>query len=323
MKREFTLLMMCACVSCATAEDVSRAGADYMKSVYGRNFVVMSVDMNRNEGNWGSADLRMHPENDPSLPFSLIYDYSAERVSWEDYKNALWERGLAREFPVDGTSFRIEQLDLMAGNSLALDSSKLPFREEWREIVPMLSSPRITLRAAAERDGPQAARALARTAAHLISAFGFERIVIEVAVRETRCSVIRFMLTKEYPQISDGALAHNSFPCTGATIPAEVMLLFRTAEESYARRDTVAALKHYAQVMQWFDPYRYEPYVVIRSAYQIESAYRCANILEASGRTREALPHWRRVEWLLRYEEARQSYDRWYREALQRIADDT
>lgn len=283
-------------ISCATPTMVSEKSVEYLSQKYNEKFRVLSVDMNHDEGNWGSADLIVSPENDSSLTFSVVYDYSDEKLTWENYKGAIWNRGIGKDAEAlikKGHAEVKVKTGITAKGSIALNSMDLPYKKSYNEIIPLLEKPAVSfdidLFSQEECSDLLWPYETLISAAETFRGKGFRKVMMSVnffcGVKKDKADqTLRFKLTKDQPVPGVNTISKLTLKKGESPIDAKASSIYAEARRLHESCSAEKALQLYMQIVRSYDnPYRYDPYAPIESGFVIESAFYAAGIENAKG----------------------------------------
>lgn len=299
--------LMAALLShCTSAATVERESLQYLADRYNEPFRVLSLDMQRNEGNWGMAILEVAPSNQPEIKFRLNYRYSRDRVTYEDYLVSSWEYRLLEklrgEYAILLDSASSVSIGIGKRKSLALNSMNLQATKDL-EGLKAISEPTVHIKLSGLTLAKQQVfREVSRLISHL-RAYGFEKVAIEALLGE------------------EGKLLVQSYGAYGSPSEAELADLFHTPGEPFLSEKTEAryrealgwkeqgrtsqAIQGFRSIVQEFDsPFRYNPYVEAQSGYVYESMYELFLIYMEQGKKQQARLYLDMLEDRLSYEEA-------------------
>jgi hypothetical protein len=296
---------------------------------YNERFTVVSVNMNRDEGNWGSADLVVRPENDQTLTFRVVYNYSSDMMTWEDYKGALWNREIESEISrMLGTQSGDKKIKarITSKRSITLDSMNLPYKKDYNEIIPDIKNPALMIDV--DRYSPLVCSDVQWPYTDLITMAerfrkkGFEKVMLSVNLycgesKEIPYQTLRFKLTKDLPlpgvDSVRSLLKNNGEPASDKKVAA----IYDEARKLHQSGEAKAALPLYLSIIRTNDnPYRFDPYAPVESGYVIESAYNAAGIEKESGNSLMAERLYTLVVNRVKYFEAKGDYYTMEQEAL-------
>ena len=303
--------------SCTSAETVKEKSLDYLENRYRESFQVVSIDMQRNEGNWGTARLEVIPEKSPELEFRLNYNYSDGRVSFENYLLRIWEQEVRKRLQGEFPELAEEswQLRLARKNSLASNTMDLPVNRELSGIdslgEPTLGLERYRVSGEPQPDFARLAKLIQR-----IRALGLKKVTLRLEYGEAG---------------KNGKLLAQSYGSHFGPSASELRRLFWKPGDSYLSSDTkndyqkalqlkeqgnsLAALSIFESIVRNHDsPYRYNPYVVAQSGHVYESAFEAGVIYMELGRKDRARKYFDLLEDRLSYEEAPLQYARYLRQ---------
>lgn len=316
-----TLLFVFSVLSCATSEMVSEKSIEYLNKKYNEKFRVISVNMNHDEGNWGSADLVVSPENDSSLTFSVVYDYSSDRLTWENYKGSLWNREIGKEAEsiINPPEWDVNvKARITSKGSLALDSMSLPDIRDYNEVVTAMEKPAVSfdidLFTADDCFDRELPYDYFINAAESFRARGFIKVVFSVNIycdekREKASRMLRFKLTKDLPVPAVNSLKKLAVSYDGPQVDVRIREMYSEAEKLRLSGNDVRALNLYMMVVKMNDnPYRYDPYAPAESGLVIESAFYAAEIERKKGNFERARKLYTLVAERLRYIDIKPEY---------------
>lgn len=282
--------------SCASSEMVSERSVEYLNKKYNEKFKVVSVDMNHDEGNWGSADLIVSPESDSTLRFSAVYDYSGEKLTWENYKGAIWNREIGKEAEamINPGKSKIKVIGrITAKGSITLNSMDLPFTRNYNEIIPLLDKPAVSFDI--DIFSQEECTERLRLYENLISAAenfrgkGFRKVMLSVNIfcgdkKDKADQTLRFKLTNGQPVPGVNAISKLMLKKGESPVDAKASSIYGEARKFHESGNADKALQLYMQIVRSYDnPYRYDPYAPIESGFFIESAFYAAGIENEKG----------------------------------------
>lgn len=308
IRKIICIMLLITAAACTSPQQVSEHVLLDLEARYGRKFVIHSVNMNHDEGNWGGANLVVYPADDESLTFHVNYNYSDMKLTWEDYKGALWNREMKY---LAASVFGVQPEDVTAvitsNNSIAFDSMSLPWHEKFADAVKDIKHPRLSIKIKLRSDNfLKSAQFVASGADKFITA-GFEKVTVsaDLCAASGACESIKFKVTAKHRSPAGPDLA-ELFKSAEAVSMKKAGLLYQSAADAYARGDYNRALQVYRQVVNEYDnPYRYDPYVVLESNYVVESAFNAAEILRVKGDTDSASFYYRLVVERLEFHEVK------------------
>lgn len=316
-------------ISCASREMVSEKSVEYLNKKYNEKFKVVSVDMNHDEGNWGSADLIVSPENDSSLTFRVVYNYTDEELTWEDYKGAVWNREIAREAESliqTGKGEVKVKARMTAKGSIALDSMNLPDIKNYREIVPMLEKSAVSfsidLISGDECSGHLWPYENLISAAENFRGKGFRKVMISAnlfcgAKKDKAEQTLRFKLRKDQPVPGVNSIKKLTLKKGESPVDAKAASIYAEARRLHESGNADGALQRYMQIVSMHDnPYRYDPYAPVESGYVIESAFYAAGIENAKGNKSRAKMLYKMVAERISYFEVKAEFIEMEKEAM-------
>jgi hypothetical protein len=269
---------------------------EHLNQKYNEKFRVVSVNMNSNEGNRGSADLLVSPENDSSLSFRVVYNYSDEKLTWENYKGVIWNREIAREAEAliqPGAGEVKVKAAITAKGSITLNSTDLPFKKNYMEILPVIERPAVSFDI--DYFLHEGCRDQVFPYGNIISAAGifrdkgFGKVMFTVNLfcedeRDKPEKKLRFKLTKELPPPGVNSLKKLTLNSGESPIDTKVSAIYNEARQLHQSGDKNRALQLYMNVISVNDnPYRYDPYAPVESGFVIESAFYAAEIEKERG----------------------------------------
>lgn len=300
---------------------VSEKSIEYLNKKYNEKFRVISVDMNHNEGNWGSADLIVSPESDSTLRFSVVYDYSGEKLTWENYKGAIWNREIGKEAEalINPGKSEIKVIGrITAKGSIALNSMDLPYKRNYNEIIPLLDKPAVSFdidifsqEECAERLWPFGNLI---SAAENFRGKGFRKVMLSVNLfcgdkKDKPSQTLRFKLTKHQPEPEVNAISKLMLKKGESPVDAKASSIYAEARRLHESGSADKALQLYMQIVNNYDnPYRYDPYAPIESGFVIESAFYAAGIENEKGNKVRAVKLYKLVADRISYFEVKAEY---------------
>jgi len=284
-----------------------------------------SIDMNHDEGNWGIANLLVSPADDTTLKFHVNYDYSEMKVTWEEYKGALWNREMQQRaasllsIPPDRITARIS-----SNNSLAFNSMSLPYHVKFGDVVKYIKKPRLALELKiTSPDFTAVTLKIADTACSMMDA-GFEKITVKAELNSGKgnTDTLKFKITKKNntPAATD---LKKLFQKTETATFQNAGDIYKEALELLSQGNNEKALQPFMAIVKEYDnPYRFDGYIPLESHYVIESAFRAAEILDKAGRNSDAKKLYRLIADRLEYHEVKAELNEIYRTAMERLAGD-
>jgi hypothetical protein len=309
---------------------VSERTVEYLNKKYNEKFKVVSVEMNHDEGNWGSADLTLSLETDSSLTFSAVYDYSGEKLTWENYKGAIWNREIEKEAEAlirHGKGEVRVKAGITAKGSIALNSMGLPFKKSYNEIIPILEKPAVSFdielfpqEECSDRLWPYENLI---SAAETFRGKGFRKVMMSVNLfcgvkKDKADQTLRFKLTKEQPAPGVNSISKLMLKKGESPVDTKVSSIYAEARKHHESGNADGALRLYMQIVRSYDnPYRYDPYAPIESGYVIESAFYAAGIENAKGNKERAEKLYKFVADRISYFEVKAEFIEMEKEAIE------
>lgn len=298
IKYKFLFPVICSVslLSCATQEMVSEKSVEYLNKKYNGRFRVVSVNMNHDEGNWGTADIIASPESDSTLTFSVVYDYSDEKLVREYYKDAIWNRGAGgdAEKLIQNGKFEVKiKARITDKGSITLNSMDLPYKTDYNEIIPLLEKPAVSFNVDLFSQDECSDRIWPFE--NLISATetfrgkGFRKVMMSVNLfcggkRDRAYQTLSFKLTKEQPAPGINTIKKLVHKKDEPPFSKEVSSIYAEARKLQESGNAEGALNLYMRIVRNYDnPYRYDPYAPSESGCVIESAFYAAGIERAMG----------------------------------------
>ncbi len=316
-------------ISCASPDMVSEKSLEYLSEKYNEKFRVVSVNMNKDEGNYGSADLIVSPESDSSLTFNVVYNYSDEKLTWENYKGALWNRDIGAEaesiIPFTKGDVKVKGR-ITAKGSITLDSMNLPYNKNYTEIINLLDRPAVSLDV--DFIAQDECREQLFPYENLISAAGvfrdkgFGKVMFSVNLfcsekKEKAYQKLKFKLTKDIPLPGVNSLKKLTVKIGDSPVDAKVSAIYNEARQLHQSGDKKRALQLYMNVISVNDnPYRYDPYAPVESGFVIESAFYAAGIENEKGNKERAKKFYSLVVERVRYIEVKGEFYNMEKEAV-------
>jgi len=318
--RRIVLLLFLLTAACTSPEQVRDNVLHELEIKYNRKFSLDSIDMNHDEGNWGSASLLVYPSDDESLKFHVNYNYSDMKLTWEEYKGALWNREMA---VYCSSLLRIPPRDIKtlitSNNSIVFNSMVLPFSTKFTDIISQVNRPRIGIEARIKHaDFNKNAAILTETAESLLD-LGFEKISITAFLTsgDGNKDILKFKITRRNNKPSADELKMLLQSVSSGTYK-EAGRLYKTAAEEAAKGNKKEALKIYMNIIKKYDnPYRYDPYILFESHYVTESAYASAELLSEE-RNNAAASLYRLAAERLEYHEVKADLYEIYKKAVEK-----
>jgi hypothetical protein len=317
-------------ISCASPDMVGKKTVEHLNKKYGERFSVVSVNMNRDEGNWGSANLMLSPVQDRSLTFSAVYDYSADRLIWEDYKGVIWNREIGNEArsilkSVSGTVTVMARI--WARGSIALDSMNLPHKKSYRDILPLLEKPAVSFDVNIHSKDPCAGdpwpyNDLISTA-DFFREKGFAKVMVSAKHfcsenKDKPYQTLRFKLTGEHHNPSLHSIRKLAIKNGESPVDRKLSSLFSDARKLHESGDVTGALSLYLTIIRIHDnPYRYDAYAPVESGFVIESAFHAAGIEKERGNRIQARKLYSLVAERTKYIEVKSDFYAMEKEAMQ------
>ncbi len=324
-----TVIFSLSLISCATQEMVVEKSLESLHKKYNENFKVVSVNMNRDEGNWGSADLVVTPENDTSLAFSVIYDYSTDILTWENYKGALWNREIGREAESiicpEKCNIKVKA-QITSKGSITLNSMDLPYKKNYIEAVPLIDRPAVSFKIdiLSHKNCSDSIRPLDSliSAAENFRNRGFGKVMFSVNLfcgdkQDKAYEVLNFKLTRELPLPDQNSIKKLIIKNGGSVVDAKISEIYKDARKQHESGDEKGALPLYMTVVKLNDnPYRYDAYAPAESGYVIESAFYAAEIERKKGNRAGSRKLYSLVADRVRYIEVKGDFYEMEKEAL-------
>lgn len=304
----FVLLVLCAgyLLQCTSAETVAQESLRYLESRYLESFKVESLDMQRNEGNWGMARLELTPEKKPRLKFQLNYSYSNDQVIYENYLLKTWEALLLEKIE---SRFRELagmplKLHLSRKNSLSANSMKFPV-DRSLEGMTSLVNPTLSLEFA-EVEGPATPdyQQLSGLISYLES-LGLEKVSLRLEYGKKGKNG-KLMVQWYRPHSTPGPAVLKSLfqPAGESSLGSKTSADFEKAMELLKEGREDLALAMFQRIVSSYDsPYRYNPYVIAQSGNVYEAAFEAGKILHSKGKKKQAMFYFDLLKDRLSYEE--------------------
>lgn len=317
------IIILISAAGCTSPQQVSEKVLRDLEIKYNRKFIILSVNMNRDEGNWGGANLVVCPEGDEQLKFHVNYNYSDMKLTWEDYKGALWNREISQKTAsLLGVPAQDVTSVITSNNSIAFDSMNLPWHEKFADAVKDIKHPRLGLKLKMRSDNFLKSAQLISAAADKLLLEGFEKVSIsaDFSTSSGTGDSIKFKVTSRHrtPSAADLAELLQSYAISSIKNAGQ---LYHSAGEAYKEGDHKKALNIYLKIVNDFDnPYRYEPYVLLESHYVVESAFNAAEILRSRGDLDGAAVYYRLVTERLEYHEVKAELNEMYKASVMRIS---
>lgn len=323
------ILFSFSLISCATQEMVIEKSLEHLNQKYNEKFRVVSVNMNSDEGNRGSADLVVSPESDSSLTFRVVYNYSDEKLTWENYKGVIWNMEIGREAgalirPVEG-EVNVKAA-ISAKGSITLNSTDLPFKKNYMEILPVLDRPAVSFDI--DYFLYEGCRDQMFPYGNIISAAGvfrdkgFDKVMFTVNLfcdekRDKPGQKLKFKITKEIPLPGVNSLKRLTLKSGDSPVDAKVSAIYNEARQLHQSGDKKRALQLYMNVISVNDnPYRYDPYAPVESGFVIESAFYAAEIEKERGNKDRAKKLYSLAAERIRYMEVKGEFYEMEKEAV-------
>lgn len=325
MKKMITFLSLIVLSSgCVSPEEVrDRVLAD-LEVKYNKKFALHSINMNRDEGNWGNASLMVYPVDDETLRFHVNYNYSAMELTWEDYKGELWNRELSvytaslLGLPVPGVVVRIT-----SDKSITFNSMKLPYNEKFSGVIKQVNNPVANIQLEMKSENfTESAAAVSHTALSLLNT-GFEKVTViaEISGPSGKHDTLKFKITGKYRSPS-GTDLRNLFASQEKTSFKEAEKLYGEASALLREGKKETALRIFLGIVKTYDnPYRFDPYIVLESHYVVQSAFSAAEILDGMGNNTEADNLYKLVTERIEQHEVKAELNDIYRTAVQRVSE--
>lgn len=265
MLRKVLILFTVFIAGCTSPEEVRDNVLHDLEAGYNTKFAIHSIDMNHDEGNWGSASLLVYPSDDEALKFRVNYNYSEMRITWEEYKGALWNRGMAVHCSsLLGIPLRDIKAVITSNNSIAFNSMVLPYSAQFTDIIRQVNKPRIGITLKMNSADYSKNRSALTDAAESFLNMGFEKVSMTVSLLSAsgEIDVLKFKITQKHhsPSASDLNMLLKSRSSASFKEAGE---LFNTAVQYAGRGEMKDALKIYMEIIKRYDtPYRYDPYIL-------------------------------------------------------------
>ncbi len=291
---------------CTSADTVEEESLIFLQKRYGEPFQVQSIDMQRNEGNWGTARLQLKPERHPDLIFQLNYNYSDHRIIFENYLLRLWENEvkekLKSRFPkLDYASLRLR---IARRKSLSANGMDLPVDKTLNGLnalsEPTLSVELLDLQEPADPDYASLA-----TMMQYLPTLGFRKVSLRLEYgkggKEGK------LLAQWYGTLKPPGSNQLKALFRGPGEPPLSQIVkedFDRAMDYLKGGNTNQALQVFESIVRNHDnPYRYNPYVVAQSGYVYEAAFEAGKILKERGERNRARTYFNLIQERLSYEE--------------------
>lgn len=315
------ILLAAGCVSPEQVRDNVLKDLDIK---YSRKFNLQSINMNHDEGNWGSANLVVFPADDESLKVHVNYDYSEMILTWEDYKGALWNREMSLYISeLLGDSAADIRASITSKNSIAFDSMSLPYRIRLADVIKEIDRPRISISLKIKPDDVSRSAKRLSDAAESLLKYGFEKVSFkaELITADRLNDILKFKVTKKIHSPSISVLSKLLTSKESVSIK-EAKTMYDKAVSSQKQSDINNALRIYLDIIEKYDnPYRYDPYILLESHNVIESAFAAAEILRGQGKTAESEKLYRLVVERMEFHEVKGELNDMYRTSAERLAE--
>ncbi|MCB1137788.1 MAG: hypothetical protein KDK23_03490 [Leptospiraceae bacterium] len=317
---------------CASSESVRQKSLEYLEGRYRESFLVSSIDMQRNEGNWGVALLEVSPQRIPELRFRLNYNYSRDQVIYEDYLLELWGFLLLEKLKASHVTIMdratVMDFKLARKGSGAVNTRDFPVQKDLNGLS-LLEEPTGIL--ALDLTGP-----VDRSTLLLLSEI--LRSLRNQGLQKA-CLDINFTGSD-----GPGSLRVQSYGKHGIPGPAELQRLLQkegeptafalsqrdydralklmgAAGELQSQQSKREALRIFESIVQKYDsPFRWDPYVVAQSANVYESMYRAGLLHQELGNPQKARFYLGLLEDRLSFVEAPLKYYTMRQEMRKQIA---
>ncbi len=193
---------------CVSPEQVRDNVLNELEGKYKRKFNLQSINMNHDEGNWGSANLVVYPADDESLKVHVNYNYSDMKLTWEDYKGVLWNREMSLyTAELLGNSAEDIRASITSKNSMAFDSMSLPYRSRFSDVIKEVDRPRISITLKMKPDDLSRSMKKPADAADSLLRYGFEKVCFKAEFANVNglSDILKFKVTKKLhsPSIAD------------------------------------------------------------------------------------------------------------------------
>ncbi len=302
---------------CTSADTVKQESLSYMQNRYGQTFLVQSIDMQRNEGNWGTARLQMQPEDQPDLLFQLNYNYSNDRVIFENYLIRLWEKQVQIRIHERFSQLRDSsmQLRISRRKSLSANGLELPVDRSLQG-MQALGEPTIAIELLNQAGTAAPDYSVISQLFQFLRSMGFRKISLrlEYGQKGARGKLLaQWYGSHNTPGVQDlkPLFRGPNEPSLSSITEGD----FKRASELLKDGMIQKALPVFEEIVRTNDsPYRYNPYVVAQSGNVYESAYEAGRILMQQGQKDRALFYFNLLEDRLSYEEVPLKYASFLRE---------
>lgn len=300
------LLLFSGCVSQSSVE---KSSLQYLEAYYKESFEIVSVDMQKNAGNYGTARLEIQPLNKPDLKFQLNYNYSKEEVSYDGYRKVLWEKDLRerleRKFPaLKQSSERYTGIRIDHRNSLGTLTKPIrPGQKMLEHGIAVMENPsaKISMNYSDQSQIEKRLSVLSEAAAY-VRQYGFKDVQF-VAFSAPATSdhhdheqiqaKLGFRLYGKLPAPSQSELRQLIHKKGDPYLAEKTKPLFDKAESLRTAENNAQALAFYKSIIETYDnPYRYNPYIVAQSSNVYESMLAAAEISEELGQAGEAIRYY-------------------------------
>jgi hypothetical protein len=277
MKVKKIFLVFLLLIYCSSPPRKEANVLEYVENKYNKKFEILQRQKSPESGNWKKEDLLLR-DIEKDFNFSAIYDYTKQKVIWEDYKNALWNYRITKEIDKQSSlkSFQWE-VRIHSENKLNFQTMDLNFTENYEEILPSIKNPRLQIKIYTEWETVPLDNLLKLgNIFQKYIAKGFEKVTIIVYVKNNK-KFLSWKQTKHHPTLLKKDFLFLLELTDEKRKKAEEIFLKALMDITENQiGSSILALE--SLVKQFDSPFKYDPYIFAESFYVYESLYYLSRI---------------------------------------------